>query len=309
MLGATRRYFSDRGVLEVETPQLSSAATTDPAIESFQIRDDGPGVRPGRVRYLHTSPEFPMKRLLAAGSGDIYQICKVFRNGERGRFHNPEFTLLEWYRVGFDYRRLMLEVAELVTLLLPAGLLAGPPVTFSWQQLFRDRLDLDPLTATVAELDECAQRQGLNVSAAVQGQDADAWLDLLMTQCIEPNLPRDRVVFVHLYPASRAGLAQLEPDNPLLVRRFELYINGIELANGFQELVDSAEQRHRFEQEVRLRRLRHQPAVAVDQRLLAALSAGMPACSGVALGLDRLLMLAIGADSIDQVMAFSHDRA
>jgi lysyl-tRNA synthetase class 2 len=296
-------------VLEVETPALSAAAVTDPHLASFAVRYTGPGPRHGQPLYLHTSPEFPMKRLLAAGSGCIYQIARVFRDGEAGRRHNPEFTLLEWYRVGFDHHRLMDEVTELVTELLAERLALAEPERFSYRKLFQHHLNLDPHRASMAELADCAEKHSVPIPPEMPADDADPWLDLLLTHWIEPRLESGRLTFVYDYPASQAALARLRPGDPPVGERFELYVGGVELANGFHELGDAAEQRRRFELGNAARQARELPLMPVDENLLAALAAGLPACAGVALGFDRLVMLAAGKASLAEVMAFPVGRA
>ncbi|MBL8251667.1 MAG: EF-P lysine aminoacylase GenX [Candidatus Competibacter sp.] len=309
LLARIRAFFAARRVLEVETPALSAAAIPDPHLASFSTRYTGPGPRHGQALYLHTSPEFPMKRLLAAGSGCIYQIARVFRDGEAGRRHNPEFTLLEWYRVGFDHHRLMGEATELVEALLAGRLALSEPERVSYRDLFERHLRLDPHRATATELAACARRQGLRVPADLSADDPDPWLDLLLTHCIEPQLGQGRLSWVYDYPASQAALARLRPGDPPVGERFELYLNGLELANGFHELGDAGEQRRRFEGENARRQASGLSPVPVDGALLAALDSGLPDCAGVALGFDRLVMLAAGKASIQEVIAFPIDIA
>ncbi len=309
LLARIRAFFATRGVLEVDTPALSVAAIGDPHLASFATVYSGPGPRHGRTLYLHTSPEFPMKRLLAAGSGCIYQIARVFRDGEAGRLHNPEFTLLEWYRVGFDHRRLMDEVTDLATGLLAGRVSLAEPERMSYRAAFQRYLDLDPHRATVAELAVCAERFGVSIPPGMPTDETDPWLDLLLTHRIEPRLGAGRLTFLHDYPASQAALARLRPGDPPVGERFELYLDGIELANGFHELGDAGEQRRRFEEENAVRRARGQPEMPVDEHLLAALAAGLPDCAGVALGFDRLAMLAAGKQSLAEVLTFPFERA
>jgi lysyl-tRNA synthetase class 2 len=299
-LARTRQFFAGRGVLEVETPILSRHGTTDPHIESFQTTD-GP--------WLHTSPEFAMKRLLAAGSGPIYQICKVFRQGEQGRRHNPEFTLLEWYRPGFDDDTLMDEVEALVRTLLSGHLALEEGIRITYTEAFRQGLGLDPLATPVPELAQVAAEQGIDIEMSTEESERDTWLELLMSMLVEPGLPHERPVFITRFPASQASLARLDPEDPRYARRFELYLGGLELANGFEELADAMEQGRRFEAERGARRRAGQADVAADEHLLAALQHGLPASAGVALGLDRLLMLARGTEDIRQVLAFPFGRA
>jgi lysyl-tRNA synthetase class 2 len=313
ILAGIRAFFARRGVLEVETPALSAATVTDLHLASLETRSSfrGPSGPPGpsgpATLYLQTSPEFAMKRLLAAGSGPIYQIGKAFRDGESGRRHNPEFTLLEWYRPGFDHLALMDEVEALLAEVL------GTPRAERWTYgaLFRDRLGVDPHEATAADLAAAARRAGLDPgggpgSAALDREDL---LHLLMGLALEPTLGRGRPSFVHDFPASQAALARVRPGPPPVAERFEVFIEGVELANGFHELSDPVEQRRRFEADLARRRERGLPEPPIDERLLAALAAGLPACAGVALGVDRLVMLAVGAASLDEVLAFPIDRA
>ncbi len=309
LLQRIRVFFAARGVLEVETPTLSTAAVTHPHLASFGAAYSGPGPQHGQTLYLHTSPEFPMKRLLAAGSGCIYQIARVFRDGEAGRRHNPEFTLLEWYRVGFDHHRLMDEAAELVTELLARRLTLATPERLSYRELFQRHLDLDPHRTSTAELAVCAAHHAVPIPPGMPADDTDPWLDLLLTHWIEPRVSQGRLTFIYDYPASQAALARLRPGDPPVGERFELYLNGLELANGFHELGDADEQRRRFERENAARRALGLPLMPIDEHLLDALKAGLPDCAGVALGFDRLVMLAAGKGSLQEVIAFPLDRA
>ncbi len=289
--------------MEVETPILSSAAITDPHLHSFTTCYAGPGHARGMPLYLHTSPEFPMKRLLATGSGPIYQICKVFRQGEAGARHNPEFTMLEWYRPGFDHHALMDEVAMLAGPLLG---LDGKAEKLSYREAFIRYLQLDPLEAGLEALRQCVASNGLN--GFEKETDRDLLLGLLLSHRIEPALGKEQLCFLYDYPATQAALARLNPQDSRVAERFELYYRGIELANGFHELVDAGEQRRRFEAELEAREAQGLETVPIDERLLAALEAGLPSSAGVALGIDRLVMLVVGAESLDQVMAFAIDR-
>lgn len=307
LLADIRGFFAARGVLEVDTPALSATTIPDPNIHSFITRYHGPGPRHGKSLYLQTSPEFSMKQLLAAGSGDIYQLAKVFRDGEMGAYHNPEFTLLEWYRLGFDHRRLIDEVAELVSALL-ASRLSGPPLLLSYRDAFMDYLGIDPLTAPVTELRARAEGEGVAPRMGLAPDDPDPWRDLLLSVCIEPQLPPDRLVFLHEYPASQAALARIRPGPSPVAERFELYCGGLELANGFHELTDPVEQRRRFDRDNQRRVERGLAPVPVDEHLLAALFE-LPDCAGVALGVDRLVLLAAGAASLDDVLSFPFTRA
>jgi len=301
MLAAARDFFAGRGVLEVETPILSSAAVSDPQIESLATRVAGMAAR----SYLCTSPEYAMKRLLAAGSGDIYQICRVFRDAERGRWHNPEFTLIEWYRLGYDDAALMTEVEALVGCLLAPRRLE-PAERLSYSAALQRHAGVDAHGASDGDLTESARRHGVVCDADL---DRDAKLDLLMGLVVGPRLGLDRPCFIFDYPASQAALARLKPGLPPVAARFELYLNGVELANGFHELVNAGEQRARFGQDLALRRARGQAESPLDEHLLAALAAGMPDCAGVALGFDRLVALALGAPQLADAMAFTIDNA
>ena len=302
-----RQFFSAREVLEVVTPILGRAAGTDPALEPFDCLYEGPGYPAGLTLYLQTSPEFHMKRLLAAGSGAIYQLSHAFRNGECGSWHNPEFTLLEWYRPGFDHHQLMDEVADLVTQSLAASL---PVTKISYSELFQDYFPWDPLDVGEEELRQSAVHSGITLSDSDASLDRDQWLNLLISHVIEPDLARDGLVFVHDYPASQAALARLNPDDPRVASRFELYYQGVELANGFHELADASEQLERFREDNAKRAKNNQQELPVDMQLISAMEVqGLPDCAGVALGLDRLLMLQQDAESLGDVMAFPLDLA
>lgn len=302
LLAAVRAFFAERGVLEVETPVLGTATVTDPHLHSLATTSG---------LFLQTSPEYPMKRLLAAGSGPIYQLARAFRDGEAGRRHNPEFTLLEWYRTGFDHHRLMDEVEELLAAVLGERLPGGPSgkgERLPYAEAFRRHAGVDPFADGTERLAEAARELAGKDGGRTPdlGDDRDAWLDLLMATAVGPALGRERPTFVHGFPPSQAALARVRES---VAERFELFVSGLELANGFHELTDPGEQRRRFERDLAVRRERGLPEPAVDERLLAALEAGLPASAGVALGFDRLVMLAAGADSIREVLAFPADRA
>lgn len=290
--------------MEVETPALSQATVTDEHLHCFSTEFVGPGAARGKTLYLQTSPEYAMKRLLAAGSGPIYQLAKAYRNEEAGRFHNPEFTMLEWYRPGFDHFALMDELDELVQ-----RLLGCPKATrITYQQVFMQHLQLDPLSADIMQLREAAARLGHGQLAANEN-DADTLLQLLFCDGIEPNIGHEAPCFVYDFPASQAALAKLSPQDPRVAQRFELYFKQLELANGFHELDDPTEQRARFERDNQKRLAAGRPARPIDPYLLAALEAGLPPCAGVAVGVDRLIMLALGASHIKDVLSFSVDNA
>lgn len=304
ILQKIRAFFAERGVVEVETPALSAATVTDLHLASFETEFSSPISPDNRVLFLQTSPEYAMKRLLCAGSGSIYQICKAFRNEEAGRMHNPEFSMLEWYRVGFDHHELMNEVNELMQLVVGCG----QAETISYQQAFVEYLQVDPLTADLHLLRELASQQGY-AEIAAQEDDKDTLLQLLFVEKIEPKIGRQQPCFVFGFPASQSALARINKNDPRVADRFELYFKGIELANGFYELADAKEQRVRFESDNQKRVGHGLPAKPIDQNLLAALEHGLPDCAGVALGLDRLIMLALGLDSVAETMAFSIDKA
>jgi lysyl-tRNA synthetase class 2 len=344
LLARARRFFADGGVLEVDTPMVVNAPVTDVHIHSARV-DLGapqaaagaptPHTEPTRPFFLHTSPEYAMKRLLAAGSGDIYQICHVVRGFERGRFHNAEFTLVEWYRLGFTLDDLMSEVDALVRALLGPAASGHGSERITYREAFVRELGLDPFTASLGELRQAAGKLGFEGggsgdaagaadsadSAASRGASAtgtstataaphrDELLDFLMGAVVGPRLGANALTFVHAYPATQAALARLDPQDPRAALRFELYCEGVELANGFHELASAAEQRARFDQDIAERHRAGLPAFPPDELLLAALEAGLPECSGVALGFDRTLMLATGAKTIDEVLPFPTERA
>lgn len=302
LLQRTREFFAARGVLEVETPILSAAGISDPQIESLRTAIAG---HPGGF-FLSTSPEFAMKRLLAAGSGDIYQLCKVFRDGEIGRWHEPEFTMLEWYRVSFDDDTLMDEVAALVSTLLVPQRTLGPAEKLTYREVLMRYAGVDMNVAHDDDLARAASDRGIDCRAVL---DRDARLDLLISLVAGPQLGRDRPTFVCDYPATQASLARLKPQIPPVAARFELYLDGIELANGFHELTDASEQRGRFLHDQEVRQARGQVVPPMDERLLAALTAGVPECAGVALGFDRLAALALGVPQLKSALSFSVENA
>ena len=311
LLQRAREFFAARAVTEVDTPVIVNAPVSDVHIQSATVRlsADASARHAAPPLYLHTSPEYAMKRLLAAGSGHIYQICHVVRGFECGRLHNPEFTLIEWYRVGFSLAGLMDEVEALVRALLGARAPAASEHV-SYRDAFRRELGLDPLTASVTALAQAAEPLAIGGAgtANASGMSRDDWLELLMGAIIGPRLGSGTLTFVHSYPASQAALAQLDPADPRVAQRFELYCAGIELANGFHELASATEQRARFEADNAQRRRLGLPVFPLDERLLAALTQ-LPDCAGVALGFDRTLMLAVGAASLEDVLAFPTARA
>jgi elongation factor P--(R)-beta-lysine ligase len=303
LLARAREFFAARRVLEVDTPLIVNAAVSDVHIHAAQVQLAGEEAAP---HFLHTSPEYAMKRLLASGSGDIYQICHVARGFEAGRLHNPEFTLIEWYRLGFSLSALMDEVEALVRALLGDRAAVRKSERLSYREVFQRALSLDPFSASPQQLARAAAAAGFTGSAA---STRDEYLELLMGALIGPRLGREALTFVYGYPASQAALARLDPQDARAAQRFELYADGIELANGFHELADAAEQRARFAQQLAERARRGLPVHGLDERLLAALAHGLPDCAGVALGFDRTLMLATGAAHIDEVLPFPTARA
>lgn len=303
-LSYVRGFFADRQVLEVETPVLGRFGVTEPNLDNIGAALTRPPDWAAGDGWLQTSPEYHMKRLLADGAGAIFQVARAFRDGEWGGRHNPEFSLLEWYRPGFDDERLMAEVADLV-----CGWLDLPkPRRMSYRQSFLRYVGLDPFTATHSEL---AKRCEAWMDQSLASQlNRDDCLDLLMSHEVEVALQAEPPTFICYYPASQAALARTSVrDGVMVAHRFELYVQGLELCNGYWELTDPDEQRQRFAADNRLRASLGKSVMAPDQHLLQALTSGLPSCAGVALGLDRLLMLKLGHDSIRQVMAFPIDRA
>jgi lysyl-tRNA synthetase class 2 len=339
MLAEIRQFFADRSVLEVETPLLSHSVGTDPQLEFFTTEYLSPGMvcmpqarrerarrspgtacmpeacqeqarrlPAGQTLFLQTSPEFAMKRLLAAGSGSIYQIGKAFRNGESGRFHNPEFTMLEWYRVGFTLSQLMDEIVELIDVLF-RGQSLQETQRVSYQSIFASITGLDPLVFSYQDYCVYARESGLSEAVAMCGHDHALWLDFLFSHKVQPQLGENRLCMVYDYPACQSSLARINEHNALTTDRVELFINGTELGNGYYELADAEEQSGRFDKELAIRQQQKLPVTVKDHRLVAALHSGLPECSGVAIGLDRLLMLLSGSASIDDVLSFSIRRA
>ncbi|MEL0167830.1 MAG: elongation factor P--(R)-beta-lysine ligase [Pseudomonadaceae bacterium] len=301
IINRIRQFFAERGVLEVDTPSLSHAAVSDPFLHPFATEYVPEGGGQAAMLYLHTSPEYPMKRLLAAGSGAIWQLCKVYRNGEIGRRHNPEFSMLEWYRPGFDHHQLMDEVDALVRDVLACA--AARRVSYA--AVFAEHTGLDIHQCADAELRALAAER-----CGFQGElSRDGYLNLLFSECVEPQLQAPTMVYA--FPASQAALAQVVDGDDVVpsAARFEMFVQGMELANGYFELTDAGEQLRRFEADQRHRESLGLPALPIDMPLVAALQAGMPSCAGVALGVDRLVMLALGASTIAEVIAFDTERA
>ncbi|MBV2209104.1 MAG: EF-P lysine aminoacylase GenX [Thermomonas sp.] len=300
-----REFFYARGVLEVETPVLSLAGNTEPNIASFSLEFSGRTDGAPRTRWLRTSPEFALKRLLAAGVGDCYELGRVFRDGEAGGRHNPEFTMLEWYRVGWDHLRLLEETAALIQSALALVERSAALKIVTFREIYHSMLGLDPFTASI----ETLQTALGDVQIDAAGLTRDDWLDLLMTHRLQPKFAHDQLLAVHDWPASQAALARIRQDEPPVAERFELYLGPLELANGYHELIDTREQAERFQRDVRVRAQRGLPEIPVDTALLAALGRGLPACAGVALGVDRLLMALLRTDRIADVLAFDFARA
>ena len=299
-LAKIRRFFSERDVLEVETPLLASSTVPDVYIESIAaqvVKDNS-----SRKNFLQTSPEFFMKRLLASGSGSIYQIAKAFRQEEKGSRHNIEFTLLEWYRLSYSLDQLMTELEQLVQEVLGCG----PISRFSYREIFQQHLQIDPHETSLEELQQLASTE-----IDLSGGDLSKtdYLQLLLSNCIEPKLPPYCIIYD--YPQEQAALATLTADEHgvIVAKRFELFGHSMELANGYFELSDAAEQRARFEKDNAARKEKGLQTHDADEKLIAALESGLPSCSGVAVGVDRLLMLLVGAKNISEVISFDSERA
>ncbi|WGE83336.1 elongation factor P--(R)-beta-lysine ligase [Actinobacillus equuli] len=302
IMAEIRQFFKDRGVLEVETPALSEFSVTDVHLSTFSTQFLSPFASEAKTLHLMTSPEYHMKRLLAAGSGSIFQLCRVFRNEEAGKRHNPEFTMLEWYRPHFDMYRLINEVDDLLQQILDCE----PAESYSYQFVFQTYVGLDPLSATRAQLVEKARKHGFPCE---DDENRDTLLQFLFSEIVEANIGKERPTAVYHFPSSQAALAQISSEDHRVAERFEVYYKGLELANGFHELSDAKEQMRRFEQDNVQRAQMGLPAQQLDTRFLAALKAGIPNCSGVALGVDRLMMIAMNAEKIDEVMAFGVENA
>ncbi len=298
-----RHFFAEKNVLEVETPLLATSGVTDLHLENLTSEFNGPGFNDGLTLYLQTSPEYAMKRLLAAGSGCIYQICKAFRNDESGRFHNPEFTMLEWYRVGFDHFMLMDETEQLLKLVLNCL----PAERLTYQQAFLKFTSIDPLDTSINQLKTFLKSNDQADLADILESETDL-LQWIFTDFIEPEIGQEAPCFIYHFPAAQASLAKLSRTDNRVADRFEVYFKGIELANGFHELTDKAEQQKRFEQDNRLRIDNGKTEKPIDQHLLAALENGLPDCAGIALGIDRLIMLALGHNEIKDSLSFDLNR-
>ena len=300
-----RLYFAERDVLEVETPILSEAGNTEPNIESFTTTFTGHSDAGARIRWMRTSPEFALKRLLAAGVGDCYELGRVFRNGEAGGRHNPEFTMLEWYRVGWDHLQLIDETVALVQRALALLGREAEVVSLTYRELFQQGLGIDPFEAS----DEALRAPLSGHLTDEEGLSRDDWLDLLISHRLQPGFPADRITVVRDWPASQCALARIRPGEPPLAERFELYLGHHELANGYHELTSATEQARRFQHDLAVRERRIVTLPPIDHRLITALEQGLPDCAGVALGVDRLLMAMLGTDHIADVLAYEFARA
>lgn len=290
LLADIRTFFSQRGVIEVNTPLISRYGVTEPQIQSIALAE-GQG-------FLRTSPEYHHKRLLAAGFGDLYELGPVMRAGERGRHHQPEFTLLEWYRVGWGWQQLADETVALIRHCSRRSARTWDMRLVSWRELFMETAQLDPLEIHDADL-------RARTAALPEDCDRSMRLDYLLSTEIQPQLPSDQLTVLHHFPAEQAALAELDPDDPRLARRFEVFLGSLELGNGYQELCDADEQARRFAADNRRRADLGLPSMPVDNTLLAALRHGLPACSGIALGVDRLLMALSGANALSELVAFA----
>jgi lysyl-tRNA synthetase class 2 len=299
IIAKIRQFFAKKDVLEVETPLLSHATVTDPYIQSIAVPTHS------KTFYLQTSPEYAMKRLLAFQSGSIYQICKSFRSGEVGQHHNPEFTMLEWYRTDFELHDLMDEMDELLQCLLNSP----KAERLSYQEAFNRYLSINPHFADAITLQHCAKQHGIDQVIGTDTTDRDTWLQLLMSDCIEPQIGKERPTFIYNYPSSQSALSRIRNDEIPVAERFEVYFKGLELANGFHELADAKEQRARFEHDLVKRRKLGYSEVPIDYYFLAALEHGLPNCSGVALGIDRVMMIALNKSHLKDVVSFTFDRS
>ena len=299
MFQKIRQFFAVRNILEVDTPHLSYSTVTDPHVHAIPALFKAYGASSTEALYLQTSPEYAMKRLLAAGSGSIFQLCKAFRQGDLGKMHNPEFTILEWYHIDFDHHDLMNEMDEFLQCILQTQ----PAERLSYAALFEKFFNINPHTASAIELMGCARQYAIEFPC--ESSDKNLWLELLLTHCIEPHIGREKPLFLYDFPITQAALARVRyNETPPVASRFEVYFKGVELANGFHELQDASEQRKRFIADLAYRAKQHLPNLPIDQNFLAALTAGLPNCSGVALGVDRLVMLALDLSSIAEVLSF-----
>lgn len=304
LLDLIRGFFKSRQVLEVETPLLCKTAATDPYIQAIQAQISYSSAHQEKF-YLQTSPEFAMKRLLASGSGPIFQLCKAFRNDEVGRFHNPEFTILEWYRPLFDHHQLMDEMDALLSLVLNVP----RSERISYQDLFMRHFNFNPHTIPLKDLQACVSQAAIQMTTDDAIMTRDDWLNILMTHCIEPHLGFDAPCMIFDYPQSQAALAKIRQEEIPVAERFEVYVRGVELANGYHELTDAKLQLERFQQDLHHRTQSGLSSMPLDLCLLEALKVGLPDCAGVALGFDRLLMLQMNVQNLREVISFTIDRA
>ena len=295
-----RQFMAERNILEVETPVLSHATVTDMQLNSFRSEYSSPQSNSGKILYLQTSPEYAMKRLLASGTGAIYQISRVFRNEEQGKYHNPEFTMLEWYQPGYGHHQLMQELELFLNLFA-----MNHCEKISYGEIFLEHTGLDPHTCDTNELKSMAQQHGLSTTI----EERSVLLDFIFSDKITSTLGDTRPLFVYDYPACQSALAKLSNTTPEVAERFELFINGMEIANGFHELTDADEQLARFEQDLTLRKKENRPDLPIDHLFLDALKQGLPDCAGVAVGIDRLLMVITGTNDIREVLGFPIERA
>jgi lysyl-tRNA synthetase class 2 len=304
MLKCARTFFEDRKILEVDTPILSRFGVSDPQIECVEVSLQ---LDPGKPWFLHSSPEYCMKRLLCAGYPDIYEICKVFRDAEAGRYHQPEFTMVEWYRLNFSLNDIMRDALDFIEALVDAGRFNGPPVFLNYAEAFATYASIDSLTAdvdTLAELAVADDRLRLAL-----GNRRDDWLNLVLAEVVLPNFPPDRLTVLYHYPARQAALSRVCPDDSSVADRFEIFAGALELANGYVELTDYKEQVSRFEADQDIRRQAGKPHRLIDKDFIAALVSGLPACAGVAVGFDRLHMFSEGIDDIRQMLNFAFTSA
>lgn len=308
LLSKLRVFFAEKDIFEVQTPVLSQAGNTEPSIESFVTQQHENSRSTTQPSFLNTSPEFAMKRLLAAGCGSIYQITSAFRQDEQGKKHNPEFTLLEWYRIDLDHHALMGEVNSLIRFVAEDFFTLERSQFFSYQGAMIKFANVDPFKANIEELKAVVIKAGID-AVGMDDVPFDSWLDLLMSHVVEKNLPLNCPIFIYDYPASQAALAKIKKGSPAVAERFELYINGMELANGFHELSDAKEQAERFHEDQSQRKESGLPGIPADYHLIDALKYGLPDCAGVAIGVDRLLMVLSGAKHINEVLTFPFDRA
>jgi len=305
LLRLLRDFFHDQRFLEVETPSLSADTVVDRHLDPFHTEISIAPGKPLRRLWLQTSPEFGMKRLLAAGAKAIYQVARVFRQGEQGPLHNPEFTMVEWYRSGDGMAEGMQFTSDLAEKMLGRG----PARQKSYRETFLEHAGVDPFLSDTPTLIRIARKQGIEPPASLSGDDRDGWLDLLLVERVQPHLGQDRPVILYEFPASQAALSRIRNDDPPVAERFELYVSGIELANGYHELLDAEELLRRNRETNRLRVAEGKSTLPEQSRLLAAMQSGLPSAVGVALGFDRLVMLAVGAKTLADVIAFPFDRA